>query len=115
MEDTRSAQLFREVLTKTAANRIKWEATASEDEYSSIVSGSFTLAILTTHDRDSWGNPEENIALVLRGKEGELLRVSSDVEGVSWPELVRLRELARRQALGVDAKVDQVLGVLGKL
>jgi hypothetical protein len=115
MEDPKGLQLFQEVLSKTKAGRIKWQPTASEYEYVAVLPGGFTLAVLTFFERDSWGNSEEGIALVLRGDEGELLRVSGGTDGVTWTELSGLRELARRQALRVDAKVDKLLGELAKL
>lgn len=109
MDDPKALQLFQEVLAKTAAGRIKWEASASESEFFAVLPDGFTLLIFTFSDR------EDQIALALRGEEGELLRVTTEVNGVAWPELSKLYELARRQALSVDAKVDQLLGVLSKL
>jgi hypothetical protein len=50
--------------------------------------------------------------MTLRG-ERELL--SSDIRGYKWPEFSELYEFARRKALGVDAKVDKLLGDLARM
>jgi hypothetical protein len=37
------------------------------------------------------------------------------VDGVSYGDLYKLYDLTKRQALGVDAKVDKLLGELAKM
>src|SRR6266436_6412883 len=108
MEDPKALQLFQEVLSKTRAGRIKWEPTANESEYAAVLPGGFTLAVLTYFELDNWGQHENRFALVLRGDEGELLRVTRDTDGVTSAELSELIELARRRALLVDARVDKL-------
>jgi len=52
--------------------------------------------------------------MVLRGEDAELLRITAD-DGIGWPVFAELYELARRRALGVDAKVDKLLGDLARM
>ena len=115
MKDPKALELFREVLSKTKAGRIQWEPTANESEYFSVLPGGFTIAVLTWDERDEWGNKSQQIALVLRSGEQELLRVTPEVDDVGWAGLNELFEAARRRALNVDAAVDRLLGELSKL
>jgi hypothetical protein len=47
--------------------------------------------------------------MILRGEDAELLQVTP-ADGIGWPQFAELYELARRKALGVDAKVDNLTG-----
>jgi hypothetical protein len=114
MEDPQALKLFQEVLAKTKVNKMQWEPTASESEYFSLLPSGYTL--LVSQQQDSWGEPiPREFALVLRKGEQDLLRVTSDVDGVGSEGLSELYEFARRHALSVNATVDQVLGDLAKL
>ncbi len=115
MEDVKALKLFQEILTKTRAGRIKWEATARESEYFSVLPGGFIATVQSWHEDDRWGNDVEERALTLRTGDDELLCVTNDVDGVEDAALGELLELARRQALGVNAQVDKLLGELAKL
>jgi hypothetical protein len=115
MEDPKALQLFREVLSKTKVGRIRWEPTANETEFFSVLPSGSTLLVSKSRQRDGYGNFEDDFALVLRNDEQDLLRVASDVQGVGLAGLSELYEFARRHALHVDATVDQVLGDLAKL
>jgi hypothetical protein len=118
MEDLKALKLFQEVLAKTKAGRIKWELTASETQYSSILPSGHTLLVSMSHRETKWGDPlPDDFALVLRDRDAEqdLFRVTPDVDGVGEEGLSELYEFARRRALQVDATVDQVLGDLAKL
>jgi hypothetical protein len=114
MENSKSLQLFKGVLAKTKAGRIKWERTASESDYFALLPDGVTVSISTWVEPGAIRLEEEHIAMVLLADERELLRVTPEVDGIK-DELYELYELARRQALEVDAKVDKVLGVLAKL
>lgn len=111
MEDLKALQLFQEVLSKTKEGKIRWEPSASEYEYFAVLPGGFTINITYTPE-DQW-NSEWHL-LTLRGEDRELLRVTKSVDGVGYL-LEELYELARRQALRVDANVDKLLGELAKL
>lgn len=115
MQDPKALQLFREVLAKTKAGRVRWEPTANETEFFSVLPSGSTLLVSMSRERNSYGDyVGDEFALVLRNGEQDLLRVASNVEGVGLG-LSELYEFARRQALRVDATVDQVLGDLAKL
>jgi len=116
MEDPKALQLFREVFIKTKAGRIRWEPTANETEFFSILPSGSTLLVSMSHQRNSYGDDiGDDFTLMLRNGEQDLLRVTSDVDGVGLAGLNQLYEFARRHALRVDATVDQVLGDLAKL
>ena len=115
MDDPKALQLFREVLAKTKAGRMRWEPTANETEFFNVLPSGSTLLVSKSRQQDSYGNYDDDFALVLRNGEQDLLRVASDVQGVGLRGLSELYEFVRRQALRVDATVDQVLGDLAKL
>jgi len=105
MKDPKALQLFKEVLTKTREGRIRWEPTASEIEFFSVLPSGHT--IVTSRGSDNWGGGlTDDYSLVLRQGEQDLLRVTQDVDDVAQKDLQELFEFARRSALQVDATVD---------
>ncbi|MEK7406344.1 MAG: hypothetical protein AAB225_14680 [Acidobacteriota bacterium] len=114
MEDEKAVQFFEEVLNKTRQHRIRWEPTASDSEFVAPVGGQFTLTL-----RLSTGASWEGIVrpeLVLKDSANrEILSVNEKTGLVSPTDLDSVYELARRDALRVDEKVDEVLGQLSKL
>jgi hypothetical protein len=111
MEDPKTQKLIDEVIAKTRAGRIRWEATATADEYFSVLPSGHTIIVGIEHDYNS-----SNPWFVLRNADDQqLLRVTPDVEAVREVVLSDLHELARRSALKVDATVDKVLGELARL
>lgn len=114
MEDLKGRQLFHQVLQKTKVGRITWTPTANEAEFLTVLPGELALLVSKTYEPDSYSNPDEQGAIVLRGEDGELLRMEPG-ESITWPEFSELYELARRKALGVDAKVDKLLGDLARM
>ena len=115
MEDSKGLELFKEVVAKTKAGRIRWEPAAIESEYFAVLPGGFSIVLLTWIDRQRWGNAENHFVLALRSQGREIMRVTTDVSGVTWADMNELYELARRQALAVDAQVNQLLVELSKL
>jgi hypothetical protein len=115
MKDPKARQLFEQVLQKTKAGRIIWERTANDSEFLTVLPGGLALKISKTYEDDSYGNPDEQGAMVLRGEDGELLRVRPDGDVISWSEFSELYEFARRKALSVDATVDKLLGDLARM
>ena len=118
MHDPKALQLLQEVLNKTRAGRLKWEATASESDYFAVLPGGFALVIVEVTDKGNWGMRSEQVqhVLILRGEgDQELMRITSDFDAIEPVELAQLFELAKRQALRVDATVDRFLGELAKL
>lgn len=125
MDDPKALRLFQEFLSKTIAGRLRWDSTASESEYIAGLPGGLTVAVyeeewapadmLSQYRARRQPSTSERHALVLRGPEGDLLTITADVDGVSGSDLDKLYELAKRQALHLDAKVDQLLGELAKM
>ena len=107
MEDTKAKEFFEGVLSKTRAGRIRWQPTAEESDYIAAIGGQFTLSISS----DRYG-----CTLLLKDQDGRALTaVRSTDDGIEPVEIRELYETARRQALRVDDKIDQVLGELSKL
>jgi hypothetical protein len=114
MEDTKAIEFFQGVLSKTMAGRIRWQPTAEDSYYIAAIGGQFTLAISQYQDEDY--HPYTRHALVLKDQDSRILtRITSVDEGISTEDIRELYETARRQALRVDDKIDQVLGELSKL
>ncbi len=114
MQDPNALSLFHEILGKTRAGRISWEPTASESTFIAPLPGGLLAKVEPTVDWEN-GDRIESSALVLEGEEGELLRITSTIDGLGWDDLATLHELAKRRALGVDAKVKKLLGELAKM
>jgi hypothetical protein len=110
MGNPRALQLFNEILAKTKVGRIKWEGTAKELEYFSILPGGFVVSIQADNDWDP-----QTWCMTLRNGEQELLTVPVNDEGIGAEAMTELYQLARRSALGIDAQVDRLLGELAKL
>ena len=116
MEDVKALALFRQILAKTQKGRIGWEPTAREAEYFCVLPGGFTVSITLSKEKNDWGGIiNEKTELTLRAEDQALLRVTPEVDGVGSAAMEELYELARRQALSVDAQVDKLLGELAKL
>jgi len=107
MEDTKAKAFFEGVLSKTRAGRIRWQPTAEESDYIAAIGGQFTLSI--SSDR-------YECTLLLKDQDGRALTAVRGTDaGIEPMEIRELYETARRQALRVDDKIDQVLGELSKL
>ena len=107
MEDTKAQEFFEGVLSKTRAGRIRWQPTAEDAVYIAAIGGQFTLSL--------W-RYEANHGLALKDHDGRVLTtITSDSDGIHENDIRDLYETARRQALRVDDKIDQVLGELSKL
>ncbi len=111
MEDTKAVEFFQGVLSKTRAGRIRWQPTAEESEYIAAIGGQFTLSV-------SYGQGEDSSwhTLLLKDQNGRVLtHVATGDAGIPNKDIRELYAAARRQALQVDDKIDQVLGELSKL
>jgi hypothetical protein len=115
MEDPKALRLFREVLAKSKQGRILWEPTAKENEYISVLPSGNTISISCWETENSFGDTGRAGALTLINLGQELLRVTSDVEGVEFDDIQALYEAARRYALHVDDKLDVALGDLARM
>ena len=111
MEDSKAVKFFDEVLSKTKDGKIRWQPTATDCDFIAAVGGHFTLSI---SEYMSEGFP--NYVLVLKDQEGRVLtRVTNGDRRITYQSIAELYETARRQALRVDDKIDQILGELSKL
>ncbi len=112
MEDPKACQFFEEVLAKTEQHRIHWEPTANESSFIAAVGGQFTLELSRY---TAWGEDEAKVALVLKDRDRELLRVTDEVDGVEIGRLWWLYGSAKRRAPRVDENLDKVMAELTKL
>src|SRR5712692_10105916 len=114
MDNTKAIDFFQGVLSKTRAGRIRWQPTAEDEEYIAAIGGQFTLSI--SQFVEPYLTPHTRCALDLKDQDGRLLtRVTTGDLGIDQTDLLELYEAARRQALKVDDKIDQLLGELSKL
>ena len=108
MENTKAQEFFVGVLSKTRAGRIRWEPTAEDETYIAAIGGRFTLSV--------WRYDRWKHGIALKDQDGRVLTtITSGEEGINENEIRELYERARRQALRVDDKIDQVLVELSKL
>ena len=115
MDDKKVVALLGQVLQKTRSGKLRWEPTAKEDEFFAI-HGDFTITICRMPLHPTSEVRVEELALVLREQDQELLHITpSTTEGVTSAALEELDQLARRQAFGVDTKLDKLLGELARL
>jgi hypothetical protein len=115
MEDPKALALFNEILATTREGRIPWEPAVS-DTLLAAIKGKRSLVLRPYTDRDSYGNDWGAPSLVVRdSSDRELLRVTSEIEGVKSEALQDLYETARRQALRVDEQVQDLLSDLKSL
>ena len=111
MEDPKTKTLIEEVITKTKAGRMRWQPTATVDEYFSILPSGFTIVIGVDTD----GYTPQHVFVLRNADDQPLLRVTAGVDGVERNLLIDLHESARRVALHVNVDVDKVLGELARL
>jgi hypothetical protein len=111
MADERIRNFFQGVLSKTRAGKIPWEPTAEESNFIAAIGGKFTLSIR------AWRmmGVVENYTLSLDENGTVLTTITSEEQGVSRSEMHELYLAARKQALRVDDKIDDALGVLDRL
>ncbi len=112
IEDPKAVALFQEVSARTEKGRIPWEPTATENEYVAPIGGKFTF-VLRSYAVPVFPAATLQLSppsLILKDAEHrEVLRVSESIEGVTALQLNLLFEHAKRQALRVDDKVDEIL------
>lgn len=94
-------------LTKLAAEgKLKWEPTASNNEYTASLKGKYNVLISRGHIGfiRNEGDPEFTLKLI-DDNEQELVRLTEHESS----EVGELFELARRTSLNVDAVIDEIL------
>jgi len=116
MADQKELAFLDEVVEKTRDGKIPWEVTANEAEFIAALGGKFTLSVSEESGTDGWGRDSITYRLVLKdSSERVLTRLSGDDQNVAADAMYDLYQTARRRALKVDLKIDQVLGELKKL
>lgn len=114
MDDPKALALFQEILTKTEARKLGWEM-ARQDEFEASMMGKYRLKLLPYTSLSNWGEPEGAPVLSLNDNRGNMLvEMTVNVEGITGEEMNRLLLYARRIALNVDQKIDEVLTELKK-
>ena len=115
MEDVQALALFNEILARTREGRIPWEPSVS-DALVAAIKGKRSLVLRPFTGTDSWGNDFGAPTLTVKdAADHDLLRVTSDVNGVREPDLQELYEIARRQAFKVDQQVQDLISDLRSL
>jgi len=115
MEDAQALALLDEILVRTKEGRIPWEPLGS-DTLLAAIKGKRSLLLVPYTTTDSWGNGRGAPSLTVKdASDRELLRVTSEIEGVNQEALQELYETARRQAFKVDEQVQDLLSDLRSL
>jgi len=115
MEDAQALALFEEILARTKDGRIPWEPSVS-DTLLAAIKGKRSLVLMPYTSTDSWGHERGAPTLTVKDSyDRELLRVTSEIDGVSSEALQELYETARRQAFKVDEQVQDLLTDLKNL
>jgi hypothetical protein len=115
MENPPALALFVEIVARTKEGRIPWEPTVS-DALVAAIKGKRSLLLMPYTSKDSWGNLEGGPSLIVKDSaDRELLRVTSQIQGVRLEALEELYEIARRQAFKVDEQVKDLLSDLRSL
>jgi hypothetical protein len=109
MDDPKALALFKEVLKKTFAKKLAWQATADEDTFVASI-GNYTLALTSYTSLGSWGEREGPPVVTLKDDgQNTLIEINSGIGGVTADELKSLLVFARRIALKADEKIDELL------
>ncbi len=115
MENDQALALFDEILARTKEGRIPWEPLGS-DTLLAAIKGKRSLLLVPYTTTDSWGNGRGGPSLTVKdSSDHELLRVTSEIEGLKPEALQELYESARRQAFRVDEQVQDLISDLRNL
>jgi hypothetical protein len=116
MQDQKALALFEEILTRTKEGRIPWEPSVSDVTLLAAIKGKYSLVLKPYTHLDSFGNEEGWPSLVMRDSaDRDLINITAVLEGIRPDALQDLYETARRQALKVDEKVQDLLTDLRNL
>lgn len=111
MRDDRALRLFHEIQSKTSEGRMPWEPTADENIFMTPIKDKYVL-LIRSYDflDDRTGEPMGNPSIVFREGPRDLVTINSALEGATAMELRELYANVKRQALRIDAKIDDALG-----
>jgi hypothetical protein len=115
MRDSKALGLFQEILKQTRAKSLGWQATAEPDKFVAPMLGKYTMTLLPYTYQDSWGEHKGAPSLILQDQHNNtIVEIDSSLEGVTSQDLQELLVSARRVALNVDEKIDELLQELQK-
>jgi hypothetical protein len=116
MADEKVVSLYQEVKSKTEQGRIPWEPTADEYVFIANVKGKYVFEFRPYESLDEdTGEPQGSPSILFKDAERDLLLITSAEANVTWPEMYELYQRAKRQALRVNEKIDDVLGDIRNL
>jgi hypothetical protein len=104
-----------ELLTaRTKAGTQTWEPMAREEEFATVVGGTFSILIRSLPPREPNDDTPDYELVLKDNADREVFAIYNSAEDLQWKELKAFHELARRSALKVDATIDAVLKELKK-
>jgi hypothetical protein len=118
MSYPKMAVLIERLISLTNRSEIRWEATAQDDVYQASLPG-YSVQILTRPTVHR-GVDGEDVVVRIRNNEGKVIEevadtdFSQDLLKNSYEKMQNMYQTARRQALGVEAALDELLNALGR-
>ena len=109
MEQNKIATLINLLVVRSQAGKLLWEKTIDEGVFQTTLGG-YTVRLSPRHRRGVFGD-ERYVLIEINNAEGELIEEVSDTD-VNSNDLWSLYEIARRQAMGVDAALDTIISEL---
>jgi hypothetical protein len=93
------------LLEQSRAGRVSWEATAAPNEFAAAVRGQYKV-VADQQDVSEGFNANVVERLVLRNIDDQVL---IEITSREWAAVRDLYEVARRNALNVDAALDDIM------
>jgi hypothetical protein len=117
MRDPKALALFREILKKTEAGKIPWQATAEADTFIAPMLGKLTINFLPyTSLATGWqGQPVGPPSLTVTDtRQNIVVEMNHAIDGIDDDDLQELLIFARRVALKTDEQIDELMKELQK-
>lgn len=112
------ARLVRALSKKTADGKIEWKSTVDDGVFQ-VSFPNYSVQVSTRPTRDERAEGQD-VVVSIRNEEGELIEQVADIDfdNTNLPGAFRtmtnLYNSARRQALGVEKALDELLGEIGE-
>ena len=104
MADSKIGKLVRALLEKTKAGKVSWEKTINETVFQAVFAG-YVVRLFRVGDQ-----PADDIGfIILNDREETIEETTTHDVSVDRRACRELFELARRQALGADRAIDDLL------